>query len=109
MSLINRSPGAFVVLASVVVYGVVCAEIWTWTVASTAAVVSTFVLIGIVAAVICRSVLVLLDDATDTVAFAAVAVVPARPAAVPARAPARAARPATPRPAAARPFTHHAA
>lgn len=64
MSFIDRSPGAFIVLANVVVYGVVGAEIWMWTASSVAAVAVTLALIVACAAFICRAALSLMDDGT---------------------------------------------
>jgi hypothetical protein len=62
MSFLDRSPGAFIALANLVVYGVVAAEIWMWTAASVAAVASTLLLIIVCAGFICRAALRLMDD-----------------------------------------------
>lgn len=63
MWLIDRSPGAFIVLANLVVFGVIGVEIWMWTAASVPAVAFTLLLIAAVAGVICRATLHLMDDA----------------------------------------------
>jgi hypothetical protein len=120
MNYVNRSPGTFIVFANLVVYGVICVEIWMWTAATTAVVAATLALIAICAALICRSVLVLMDDdEADDIAGvqAAAAPAPAPAAAAPAaprpvRAPA--ARPARPavaatKPARSRPMAGHTA
>lgn len=62
MFLINRTPGGFIALANVVVYGVIGLEIWMWTVASVAAVAGVLVFIALCAVLICRSVVHLMDD-----------------------------------------------
>ncbi|WP_372791742.1 hypothetical protein [Paraconexibacter sp.] len=54
------------VLAFGVVYGVIAAEIWMWTAASTAAVAVTLALIIVVAGLICRSAVALLADGVTT-------------------------------------------
>ncbi|PTL59751.1 hypothetical protein [Paraconexibacter algicola] len=87
MFLITRSPGAFIALAAAVVYGVVAAEIWMWTVASTAAVAAVLALIAVCAVLICRSVVALMADDAAPVPSTAPAAADARPA------PARTARP----------------
>jgi hypothetical protein len=98
MPYINRSPGTFIVFANLVVYGVICVEIWMWTVATVAAITVTLVLIALCAGLICRSVLVLLEDGADEPAAAPVpALAPPAPAARPVR-PAVASRPAPSRP-----------
>lgn len=66
MPLLDRSPGAFIALANLVVYGVVCVEIWMWTAASVAAVAVTLTLIAVCAGLICRAVLHLMDDGVTT-------------------------------------------
>lgn len=68
MPLIDRSAGGFIALANVIVFGVVGAEIWMWTVATTAAIAVTLALIAVVAGVICAAVLHVMDDAPVTVA-----------------------------------------
>ncbi len=73
MLLINRSPGMFIVLANLVVFGVIGVEIWMWTAASTLAVAFTLTLIAVCAGVICLSAVRLLDDATGLPATAPVA------------------------------------
>jgi len=65
MTYLDRSPGAFIALATLVVYGVVSVEIWMWTVASVAAVAVTLTLIAVTAVLICRSVLHLMEDGTS--------------------------------------------
>jgi len=62
MSLINRSPGMFIVLAALVVYGVIGIEIWMWVSATVFAVAVTLLLIAVTAGLICRGVLRLMDD-----------------------------------------------
>jgi hypothetical protein len=64
MLLINRSPGMFIVLANIVVFGVIGVEIWMWTAASTLAVAGTLALIAVTAGVICLSAVHLIDDAS---------------------------------------------
>jgi hypothetical protein len=101
MWLIDRSSGAFIALANLVVYGVIGVEIWMWTAASVLAVAFTLVLIAAVAGVICRATLHLMDDAAPgpvpgsvpvrVAAPAALAVTPAPAAPAPAPAPAPAA------------------
>jgi hypothetical protein len=61
--LIDRSPGLFIVLANVVVFGVIGVEVWMWTAASVLAVAFTLLLIATFAGVICAVTLRLLDDA----------------------------------------------
>lgn len=76
------------IVANVVVFGVVAAEIWMWNAASVAAVTVTLALIVVCAGFICRAALSLMDDGTTTAAPAvAETVVPEEapaPAAVPA-------------------------
>lgn len=95
MPLLDRSPGAFIALANLVVYGVVCVEIWMWTAASVAAVAVTLTLIAVTAALICRAVLHLMDDGVSP----APAPVP-RPVATPAAQEASPSARSRPRPAA---------
>jgi len=97
MRYLDRSPGAFIVLANLVVYGVIGVEIWMWTVASVAAVAVTLALIAVVAGVICHSAVSLMDDGISVPAHAAEPtgdLVAA--AAVAAVRPVRSARPVTP-------------
>lgn len=73
------------IVANVVVYGVVAAEIWMWTAASVAAVAVTLSLIVVCAGFICRAALNLMDDGATTAAVtAAEVVVEAAPVEVPA-------------------------
>jgi len=67
MPLIDRSPGAFIVLANTVVYGVVGAEIWMWTASSAAAVAVTLALIAVCAGCICFATLRLMEDGVTPV------------------------------------------
>ena len=81
--LIDRSPGLFIVLANVVVYGVIGVEAWMWTASSVLAVAFTLLLIATLAGVICAVTLRLLDDAapapTSTISRAAQPTPAARP------------------------------
>ncbi|UTI64910.1 hypothetical protein NBH00_01580 [Paraconexibacter antarcticus] len=61
--LIDRSPGLFIALANVVVFGVVGVEAWMWTASSVLAVAFTLLLIVTVAGGICAVTLRLLDGA----------------------------------------------
>jgi hypothetical protein len=66
MSSINRSPGLFALVAFAVVYGVVAAEVWMCVTGTIAALVAVLLLIAVVAALICRSVVRLLADEDGT-------------------------------------------
>lgn len=67
MSLLDRSPGAFLALAFVVVYSVIGIEIAMWVIATPLAAFGTLALIAVVAAFIARSFEHLLgpDDVAD--------------------------------------------
>lgn len=66
MTLINRSPGAFIVLANVVVFGTIGAEAWMWGTATVAAVAATFVLIIAIALLIGYAAVRMMDDSVST-------------------------------------------
>jgi len=57
MKLLDKSPGGFVALATFVVYGTILTESWMLTTASLLAMAGTMVLVVVVAAAICRSMM----------------------------------------------------
>jgi hypothetical protein len=65
MSSINRSPGAFIVLCAVMVYGVIGLEIAMWNVAAVVAVAVVLLVVIGLAVVILLAALRLIDEATD--------------------------------------------
>ena len=54
MKLLDRSPGGFIVAANAVVFGTIGVEVWMLIIQSVAAMIFTMVLIGMIAALLCR-------------------------------------------------------
>jgi hypothetical protein len=92
MSLLDRSPGGFVAVANTILYAVVLLETWMLTTASMAAMVMTMGVIIVVAAWLCRWMLNLLGPEDHALDYEPQPARAAKPATVPAPAPAAPAR-----------------